>query len=372
MKLSILFIFCFAFNSVYSQQTFAIKGQTPAHLNGARIYIVVWDTYSNNRFRRKDSTTVVNNAFFFSGTIDKPCEDAFIYTKEKHSLFYFVVDTGLNTMVIKNVEKTSFTFRNRLSNTTVENSISNSICKQIDSLTNRYYFLYSKPSSANKNILKLDSIKSNELKFSVLQVITKHPNAFYSLIKLYTLFRESRSSANSILEAYESLSDKLKFSKLGVELLQDIQFTKATEIGRVVPDFTARTQADSLFTNKSLIGQTYLLAFGATWCLPCKEDYPMLKKLYQKYRRQGFEIVDVNLDDKGIEWKDQIVRYKLSWINVSELVKWQDSKLARIFNIQTVPFYLVVNKQGNIVYNLSQLKDFNYSKLEPSILRSIK
>jgi thiol-disulfide isomerase/thioredoxin len=40
-----------------------------------------------------------------------------------------------------------------------------------------------------------------------------------------------------------------------------------------------------------------LINFWATWCDPCREEFPELLKIDRDYRRQGLELVTISLDD---------------------------------------------------------------------------
>ena len=46
-------------------------------------------------------------------------------------------------------------------------------------------------------------------------------------------------------------------------------------------------------------GKPVLLNFWATWCEPCRDEYPMLNELAKQYGPQGFQIVGVSMDDDG-------------------------------------------------------------------------
>src|SRR5271154_5850183 len=46
-------------------------------------------------------------------------------------------------------------------------------------------------------------------------------------------------------------------------------------------------------------GQPLLVTFWATWCEPCRAEYPMLNELAKQYAPQGLKVVGVNLDDDG-------------------------------------------------------------------------
>ena len=59
-------------------------------------------------------------------------------------------------------------------------------------------------------------------------------------------------------------------------------------------------------------GQALLVTFWATWCEPCRAEYPMLNELAKQYAPQGLKVVGVNLDDDGdiILTRRFIARYK--------------------------------------------------------------
>lgn len=366
------FLFVCSLAGAFSSLPFKIEGHTPSILNNKTIYLVVQDNYSNTRTKFIDSVIVKSNYFEFNGIIEKPAEWAFIYTKDKHYLAYFVVEAGVNKMLIGEVAKNSPTFKNKLSNTTILNSLSNKIIKEIDSLRSEYYLKKGKPSPLNKNVIELDKYAIKEMRTEELRIIRSNPNCYYSLIHLYSLLKLTLSEPTEINNAFDELGSDLQNSELGKELRAKIEAAKVVLIGKKVRYFDAKTNANLTFTSDSLNGKPYLLAFGATWCQPCKKNIPILIKLYDKYRKKGFEIVYVNLDDNEKLWKQQIKQYKMEWINISELKKWQESKIVQDFNIQAIPFYLIIDKNSIVTYNSFQLKDLNFEKMETYILESLR
>ena len=59
-------------------------------------------------------------------------------------------------------------------------------------------------------------------------------------------------------------------------------------------------------------GKPLLVTFWATWCEPCRDEYPMLNELAKQYASQGLMVVGVSLDDDGdlILMRRFIARYK--------------------------------------------------------------
>jgi thiol-disulfide isomerase/thioredoxin len=59
-------------------------------------------------------------------------------------------------------------------------------------------------------------------------------------------------------------------------------------------------------------GKPLLMTFWATWCEPCRDEYPMLNDLAKEYGPKGLQVVGVNFNDDGdlILMRRFIARYK--------------------------------------------------------------
>ena len=70
---------------------------------------------------------------------------------------------------------------------------------------------------------------------------------------------------------------------------------------RVSEDFGANTTGKPLLVN-----------FWATWCEPCRDEYPMLNELAKQYAPKGLQVVGVSMDDDGdlILMRRFLARYK--------------------------------------------------------------
>src|SRR6202790_1750728 len=59
-------------------------------------------------------------------------------------------------------------------------------------------------------------------------------------------------------------------------------------------------------------GKPLLVTFWATWCEPCRDEYPMLNELAKEYAPKGLRVVGVNREEDGdlILMRRFIARYK--------------------------------------------------------------
>ena len=64
-------------------------------------------------------------------------------------------------------------------------------------------------------------------------------------------------------------------------------------------------------------GKPLLITFWATWCEPCRDEFPMLNELIKQYQPKGLKVVGLNLDDDGdlILMRRFIARYKPAFPN---------------------------------------------------------
>src|ERR1700674_1786704 len=65
-------------------------------------------------------------------------------------------------------------------------------------------------------------------------------------------------------------------------------------------------------------GKPLLVTFWATWCGPCRDEYPMLNELAKQYAPLGLRVVGVRLDEDGdlILMRLFMARYKPVFLNV--------------------------------------------------------
>lgn len=95
-------------------------------------------------------------------------------------------------------------------------------------------------------------------------------------------------------------------------------------------------------------GRVLLVIFWATWCEPCTKDLPQIQALYNQYRKNGFEVVGVNLDMPGAPIREYIENYKVAWPHIHE-DGGLESRPATDFGIISLPTMLLVDKSGKVV-----------------------
>ena len=144
------------------------------------------------------------------------------------------------------------------------------------------------------------------------------------------------------------------------------------ETGNKSPEIKLPTYNGDTVALSSLKGKLVLIDFWATWCAPCVEEQTKLADLYSKYKKaafingKGFEIYGVSLDAKKATWENFITTNKISWTQVSDLKFWK-SPVARIYNVQDLPYNILIDGNGII-----QAKNLNGTDLEKGIERFLR
>jgi thiol-disulfide isomerase/thioredoxin len=110
------------------------------------------------------------------------------------------------------------------------------------------------------------------------------------------------------------------------------------------PRFVARTLDGDKLTNESVRGKVVLLQFWATWCPYCRQDQPAVDVLVHDFASQGLVVLAVNVGES----KKKVKQYLQQSPRACAVVLTEDTNLAAVFAASSYPFYVLINKDGNI------------------------
>jgi thiol-disulfide isomerase/thioredoxin len=369
LKLSILF---FVFSLItLAQHHFVLNGVCSKNANSKNIYL----TYKVNGKGITKSSEITNNKFVFKGEIDFPtkaiiCTDPKFYMTNLNSkIFYLEPRTmnvkldfdDLNTIVI-NDSKTTDEF-NSLQNTTGIEKIH----KKMDSIRESSRLYSVKISGTSDSSLKIQFQKSldsldqlwdqlvdqnrNKSMQLELEFIKKNPNSYIAPDLLYNILTEGDEQIpyDAINILYDKLAPEVKKSFAGKQLAERLLDFKNSRIGSLAPDFVLKDINRNTIRLSSFYKNQYVLIdFWASWCGPCREDFPFLKEIYTKYKSKGLEFISISKDENLQSWKKAIEKEKIEiWKQIS--AKENKSTIEDTYVVTAIPVKILINKEGIII-----------------------
>ena len=118
-------------------------------------------------------------------------------------------------------------------------------------------------------------------------------------------------------------------------------------LGDMAPEFEAKRLDGSTFRLADYRGKkAVLIDFWATWCPPCIEEIPTIKRIADTYRDQGLEVVGVSLDRDEKALRDFVKREKLNYVQVFE--KEKARAITKSYGVWGIPSVFLIDKNGVI------------------------
>lgn len=106
------------------------------------------------------------------------------------------------------------------------------------------------------------------------------------------------------------------------------------------------------FDPDSLKGKFVVVDFWASWCGPCRAEFPHLREFYTKYKDRGLEIVGINLDESPEAMQQVFDAETIPWIhlrsNDNSAIGFK-TPLAVELGVTAIPFVLFLNQDGKVL-----------------------
>ncbi|HEY8820303.1 MAG TPA: TlpA disulfide reductase family protein [Dehalococcoidia bacterium] len=116
----------------------------------------------------------------------------------------------------------------------------------------------------------------------------------------------------------------------------------APKIGALAPDFTLPGLDGTPVRLSDLRGKTVLINFWATWCGPCRKEFPELVKLVQQQGDRGLVVLAVDVSES----RDDVARFAQEFGATFPIVLDSDSSVVQSYRLIGLPTSLFVDRDG--------------------------
>jgi thiol-disulfide isomerase/thioredoxin len=166
----------------------------------------------------------------------------------------------------------------------------------------------------------------------------------------YSLMQETIThSANDAAVLMEDYNKKQKNQVYLDEINTSFATIQHLIKGKVAPGFEYSTVSNQKLSLESLKGKVVYIDVWATWCGPCLKELPSLEKIEDQYKSEkDMVFVSISLDQDKIAWEKMVKEKNMSGIQLYADGAWS-SKLAADYIIQSIPRFILIGKDGNII-----------------------
>lgn len=340
---------------LFGQQHYIIEGRTNPELDRKPVMLF---TFKQNKINSVDTTYISNGIFRFEG--DTNLEELSILTSGNYPDTVRTVDLVLESGTIQvNLDTVSFISGTPLNDKwqhfwTCSNAKAELIKKiEAAKLANQ---------SSEEYEMELGKLKNENpdmiafTKNNISNVLGKELFRKYCLYMLYEEFFEIYALADPQLKTEPLITQAL--NQYQRRKAEHEQINKNTIVGTQYKDFSLLTIDGKETKLSDYIGKSnyVLIDFWASWCGPCIAEIPNIKRVYDKYKDKGLEVISISIDQQKKPWIDALGKVDQNWIQLlcpkADIKSLQDA-----YNFRGIPFLILINKKG-IIENINLRGDF--------------
>lgn len=213
----------------------------------------------------------------------------------------------------------------------------------------------------------------------VTNFIKQNSSSLASIIALYQTFGRVpildefehlelfRSTATSLKEKYpdnQHVNELLaRVEKNTLIAKENEEIKKRLQPGNPVPELSLPNMNGEPVSINDYKGYTILIYFWSSVSPESRKMNQQLISTYKLFAPRGFILFNVSLDNNPEIWKQAVGLDKMPGIHVCDFMDWA-SPVVKIFNIQEIPYNVLVDKEGLIVANGLTIEQLNQKLYE--------
>lgn len=359
--------------------TFSCKSE-PAHngyivsgtIDGANDGMITLSTYdvSNRTSKAFDSTAIKNGNFEFKGFIENP-DQVILSIGRLGSSRFFIENSTITINAKLGESKDGFTPIDATINGSSLQDVYQAYLEASEAIMNdpKYKALndlnkaYNEAGRARdielsktlyakfKDYSELSDERSKRSLDLALDFVEKNGTSPVATQVLGYRFNERTFNLNEMADLLNKFSGAAKETGMYKHFVDEYESIKNTSPGGKAPDFSLKTPEGNDLALSEIKDKYILLDFWASWCGPCRASYPHLKKVYQKYKDAGFEVLAISTDTDHDKWKKAIEEDQTKWLQVVDTFsrKNMPSDIGTLYAVPFLPTTFLLDKEGIIL-----------------------
>lgn len=317
------------------------------NLNEFRLDVKVKGEYTGYLYliynEKKDSCLIKDGKAFFTGTVFNPTSAGYVTNFSVSDKNFYI------------------------ENEKIESEIT--ISKKPIGDYNVDWITIDKVSGTNTSVIRKD-FEDYKLKYSnhkdwekllynkLQEIIEQHPKHRYSGELLSDISNDTILSKEQIGELYYMLDIEFQDPN-SVKRIEVKAFPQSKiKHGDLIYDFTLPDKENNLITTKNFRGQILFIDFWASWCKPCRAQFPELTIINNDFKEKGLTILGVSIDEKKDVWLKAMEKENPKWKNLIDIEGFS-GKLANKYGIFAIPYNVLVDEKGKVIathISLEQLR----------------
>lgn len=137
-------------------------------------------------------------------------------------------------------------------------------------------------------------------------------------------------------------------------------------LGRPAPTFRLVALDGSTVDLAALLGRPVVLNFWASWCLPCRDEAPLLRAAQARYTAKGVAFVGVVYQDSAASAQAFVARYGISYPSLLD----PDGRTALDYGVYGIPETYFIGSDG--VIRAKQIGPLDAASLESQIQEALR
>jgi peroxiredoxin len=123
-----------------------------------------------------------------------------------------------------------------------------------------------------------------------------------------------------------------------------------TAKGKPSPDFSFESIDGKIYSLSDFKGNYVFIDVWATWCAPCIQQIPAIKRLEETFKDKNITFVSISVDDKKAytKWKDFVKKKQLEGVQLYADNSFE-SAFIQAYGISSIPRFIIIDPEGKIV-----------------------